>query len=253
MGLGAQLARDNDECYARPSDNREQKVQDKMAQAATLASLGLRRCPGGCGDIKLLVVKLASPALREQARAFGLDPDALDRCLCCEQIAAIRAARDAEIELGEDEFKRMLSLAGRANGPALLLDARRFKVISSATITAAVGPVWEAAEYPQDSLSRADWLDLFTVAGFTIDGRPAVQPTGPTTLWRGCVHALRRRMSWTSDRGLAQRFAIEGFRGRPAGRLYQTVAPPDAVLCVNNGREESEYVINTRGLAVREV
>ena len=115
-----------------------------------------------------------------------------------------------------------------------------------------VGPVWQAAEYPEGPLSRADWLDLFSVAGFTIDGKPASRPVGPTPLWRGSVPARRRRMSWTSDRAQAQRFA-DGVRGRPPGKLYQTLALPESILCINNGREEAENVINLRGLVIQEV
>jgi hypothetical protein len=73
-------------------------------------------------------------------------------------------------------------------------------------------------------------------------------------LWRGCLPRLRRHMSWTSDRELARKFAFDGLRGRPLGALYQTTAPPEALLCINHtSRQESEYVINTRGLAIRKV
>lgn len=90
------------------------------------------------------------------------------------------------------------------------------------------------------------------MAGFTVDGSPAQRPNQPVTLWRGIVPRLRRRMSWTSDCLLAQKFALEGFRERPKGFVYQTSAPPEALLCVNHAsRRESEYVINTKGLAIK--
>ena len=147
-----------------------------------------------------------------------------------------------------------ISLAGRNARPWLLSFARCSRVISDATITAVTADVWSAAEYPQDWLRQVDWLDLFTVAGFTIDGRPADRPTQPVTLWRGCVPRLRRNMSWTSDRELARKFASAGFRGRAQGALYQTTAPPEALLCINHAsRQESEYVINTGGLVIRQV
>ena len=207
------------------------------------------RCHG-CGQVRVVI----PDAVREQMRSSGEDPAVLDRCLACEQHAAIRAARDAGKILSLDEFETMLSLAGRNAGPWLLYDARCFNVISDATITAVTSDVWSGAEYPQDWLRQVDWLDLFTVAGFTIDGRPADRLLQPVTLWRGCIPRLRRRMSWTSDRELARKFASAGFRGRPQGALYQTTAPQEALLCINHvSRQESEYVINTRGLIIREV
>jgi hypothetical protein len=211
--------------------------------AAELASYGLRRCRG-CGEAKHIL----SAESREQALAAGVDPD---RCPACEQFAVIRDAHKTGGVLSLEQFEDALNMAGRIHGPALLLEARIFRVITDATITATVGPVWGDAEYPEGSLARANWLDLFTVAGFTIDGKPADRPVEAITLWRGSVHARRRRMSWTSDRAQAQRFA-DGVRGRPPGKLYQTLAPPHAILCINNGRQEAEYVINTRGLTIRE-
>lgn len=165
----------------------------------------------------------------------------------------IRAARDTGRLISLDDFRSILNTAGRNAEPWLLFDARCFKVIDDATITAVTSDVWSSAEYPQDWLSQADWLDLFDVAGFTIDGCRANRPKKPVTLWRGCVPRLRRRMSWTSDQELAEKFASAGFRGRPAGGVYRTTASPQAIFCINHAsRDESEYVINTRGLRIHE-
>lgn len=213
-------------------------------RALDLASYSLRRCRG-CGEAK----HIFSAESRKEALAAGIDPD---RCIACEQFTVIREAHKTESVLSLKQFEDVLGMARRIHGPALLLEARMFHVISDATITATVGPVWEGTEYPQEALTRKDWLDLFTVAGFTVDGKPADRPAEAVTLWRGSVHARRRRMSWTSDRPQAQRFA-DGVRGRLPGKLYQTLAPPGAILCINNGRQEAENVINTHGLAIREV
>jgi hypothetical protein len=43
-----------------------------MGQAADLDSLGLMRCPGGYGDLKPLITRLAAPVLQEQAQVLGL-------------------------------------------------------------------------------------------------------------------------------------------------------------------------------------
>jgi hypothetical protein len=166
--------------------------------------------------------------------------------------ARIRAAYDAGEKLSQDEFGLLCSRAGRTRGPELLWEAWMYGVISPAVLTAAAGPVWSAAEYPEGTLGRQSWLELFTDAGFTIDGTAADRPAGPVTLWRGSVHARRRGMSWTSDREIAQNFADGELPGRQPGQLWQVTAPPAAILCVDNGRQEAEHVLDTRGLAIRE-
>jgi hypothetical protein len=127
-----------------------------------------------------------------------------------------------------------------------------FNVIASATITALTADVWSGAEYPQNYLRQIEWLELFSAAGFTVDGRPAERPADPVKLWRGCVPSRRRRMSWTADRELAQRYA-DGIAYRAKGIVFETIVPAASLLCINDlSRGESEYVINTLGLKIRE-
>ena len=151
------------------------------------------------------------------------------------------------------EFMTLFGRAGRLHGPRLLLDAHLSRVIADETVTACIGDAWSGPEFPEQSLCRADWLDLFTVAGFTIDGKPAERPDEPVELWRGAAHDRRQGMSWTSDRAKAEWFAARWTQVDldEGGSLYRTVAPPEALLCVNNGRNESEHVINPRGLHIR--
>jgi hypothetical protein len=102
---------------------------------AKLAKYGFRRCPGICGEAKTVL----RPKLPEQAQAQGINPD---RCLSCEQYAVVQNAQKAGTVLGLKEFEDVLDTAGRIHGPALLMYARIFRVISDATITGTVGPVW---------------------------------------------------------------------------------------------------------------
>jgi len=84
--------------------------------------------------------------------------------------------------------------------------------------------------------------------------QPADRPAESVTLWRGSKTTLRRRMSWTADRPRAEWFAARYATLGPSA-VYQVSAPPDALLCLigaEQGRGEDEYVINTRGLAIRE-
>ena len=152
-----------------------------------------------------------------------------------------------------DEFWAVSNRASRVYGPWLLLETALCRVVSDQTLAEVIGEVWSTAEYPQRALRLVDWLWLFGKAGYTHDGKPASRPTASVTLYRGAPPQYCRRMSWTSDRAVAERFALNGMRGRHRGFVYQTEAPPTALLCFNgenNGCDESEYVINPAGLKI---
>jgi hypothetical protein len=151
-----------------------------------------------------------------------------------------------------EQFEEHLDVAGRVDGPAILLDAWFGKQISAETLAAVVGRVWQMAEYPDSCLPHTVWRHLFAAAGFTVDGVPAERPPGPIELWRGTVPQRRRDWSWTTDRAVAETFAFGHVRRRPTGRLYRVLAPAHALLCANTERDEAEYVVDTRGLRITE-
>jgi hypothetical protein len=105
------------------------------------------------------------------------------------------------------------------------------------------------AEYPEGSggMSRVTWLQVFALAGYTVDGEPAERPGGPLTLYRGAPPSRRLRMAWTDHRATAERFAHGGLRGRELGRVWTAEVAPDRLLARmhEGGRGESEYVVNT--------
>jgi len=176
----------------------------------------------------------------------------LGECRVCKSYLAIA---NAGAELATRELESLCLQAGRNNGPGLLLMAWGHKAISAEAVTALVGPIWSDAEFPQMCLSRRDWLELFAVAGYTVDGKAAPRPGAPVALYRGSDHSRRRRMSWTANREMAEWFATSLSRGRRPGCVYQTIAPPSSLLCFNgdgdNSRGESEYVVNTKGLIIK--
>ena len=177
-----------------------------------------------------------------------------DRCLACESYDAVITASKGKKILTKDEFEKLLCLAGRIHGPALLHDAYCFRVISPSTVTDTIGYVWSGAEFPEKSLRRVDWLGMFAVAGFTINGKLAKKPDHPVTLYRGTIPSRARRMSWTSDLAVAEKFAKVIRAIRDPGKVYETVAPPSALLCINNDdRDEAEHVIDPAGLVIRAV
>lgn len=155
-----------------------------------------------------------------------------------------------------EQFETRLYSTGRIEGPDILFDAWYGGEIDRAVLAAHIGPVWSDAEYPFTSMTQAVWRDLFDAAGYTVDGKLADRPTGATTLYRGSTPSYRRRWSWTASRDVAARFAQGyedgGLMGRWPGNVYMVAAPPTHLLCVVNDRKESEHVVDTRGLKIRE-
>ncbi|MFJ3856132.1 hypothetical protein ACIPRL_07895 [Streptomyces sp. NPDC090085] len=151
-----------------------------------------------------------------------------------------------------EELDTLLALAGRVNGPRVLAEAWFGDVLSFDALSGVVGSVWSTAEYPDVSLDRDEWREMFAAAGFTVDGERAELPEGPVELWRGSVPDRRDDWSWSTEREIAEKYARGKFR-RPPGRLYRVLAPSSALLCFNSGRGESEYVVDVEGLDVVEV
>lgn len=155
-------------------------------------------------------------------------------------------------QLTTAELETLISRAGRNEGPVFLATAYAENLVEADTVTALVGGIWSAAEFPDRYLDHDTWRWLFNVAGFTIDGKPAVRPAEPLTLFRGAVPERRTDWSWTRTRAVAERFAA-GLRGRGEGRLWVCTVPPSHMLAVNTERDEDEVVVDTRGLQILEV
>jgi hypothetical protein len=190
-------------------------------------------------------------------------PDPPDNGHADEALRRARAADDRAVEktyeqllaadhLTADELEYLICREGRNHGPAVLFDAWFGKRIDRDTLAAVIGGVWSGAEYPDQCIDRIGWRHLFRAAGFTIDGKPAQRPDDPIRLWRGTVPERRTDWSWTTDRTIAEGYANGTAARRPKGRLYTVLAPPEALLCANNCRDEAEYVVDTRGLQIRE-
>lgn len=161
---------------------------------------------------------------------------------------AIGDRRSCNEEIPTEQFRTILSRAGRTRGPEILFDHLVDGLISDDTVTAVAGDVWSDAEYPQ-SLSDWAWRFIFSyTTSFTVDGVSTPLPTQPIRLYRGCAPERRRGFAWTSDVEVARRFATTGFSGRRSGNLYRVDAPQSALRFAITDRDESEYVIDTARL-----
>lgn len=150
------------------------------------------------------------------------------------------------------QVSRAMLRAGRNDAPFVLLDALDDGQIAWTPdhLQPLVADAWSAAEAPELDLGADLWVSLFSAADYP-------RPPEPLTLYRGCSPHRRRGMAWSTDieraRWFARRFLTQaGPRGRA---LYETTAPPDAVLamvdgaCVDGGRHEAEVVVDPTKLA----
>jgi len=149
-------------------------------------------------------------------------------------------------QIDADTFVTAAVHVGREETPDLLCDLHVNGSLDLAAHPGVVAEAWSDPEYPERSVEPDLWVKFFRTAGYTYDGQRATPPTEPITVYRGCTPDGRKGMAWTSDIEIARRFAHGQLRGRPLGHVYVFEAPPEAMLAFihENGREESEYVID---------
>lgn len=147
------------------------------------------------------------------------------------------------------EWFTQVCRAGRNHGPRLLVEWWEEGVLTTEELRGLLPHVWSMAEWPEQHLSRRDWLAMFSEAGFASDsGHEA--PTEPLTIFRGCSYERRRGMSWTTDLEQAEWFAAR-LVWVAAGNVYEATVPPVAVLALVGGRSEAEVVVNPNRLRGR--
>lgn len=156
-------------------------------------------------------------------------------------------------KLNRPTLDRCAGAIGRNDVPALVFDmyvVDRTLKLSRRDMAGVVADAWSAAEYPQRGWDVECWLLLFRANGYSHDGQAARQPAEPVTLYRGCDAAARFGMSWTTDLEMARKFAYGGLRGRAVGQVYTAVVEPEHLLAYigKSGRDESEFVVDPRGL-----
>ncbi|WP_377322756.1 hypothetical protein ACFJIY_25015 [Pimelobacter simplex] len=147
---------------------------------------------------------------------------------------------------------------GRNWYPALVYHLYREGMLSGLageSIARAVVPAaWSDAEFPMIQLEPDEWRDLFEHIGYTVDGVAAERPSGPLTLWRGAAPGYEKGFAWTEDREKAQWFANRPHHKGGGLLLTADVRPAWLFARITNQRPgESEYVVDTDGIDIREV
>lgn len=161
------------------------------------------------------------------------------------------------VEHGEptgEELSTALGRLGRNDGPALLFDLLHEGLLTAETARL-TGTTWNAAEYPDRAIPHQTWRELFTIAGYTRNGQPAERPAEPLQLYRGSVLERRGDWSWTDRLDVATGYAHGTRARRPLGKVWTADVEPWRLLARNEGkdnRHESEYVVDTDGLAIIE-
>ncbi|MGO3320261.1 MAG: hypothetical protein ACTIL0_07105 [Microbacterium gubbeenense] len=122
-------------------------------------------------------------------------------------------------------------------------------------VAEAVQAVWSGAHLPAQNLGVLTWIDLFQIAGYTVDGKRAERPTEPVTLYRLAEPRFVHRLAWTASIDVAERFT-EINRARYGDRtrhIYTLTVQPERLLAHITDRDEDEYVTDTRGLKAKRV
>lgn len=104
--------------------------------------------------------------------------------------------------------------------------------------------VWLDTEHPHQ-FGYPSIVKLFKETGFLTD-IPGLREPVECEVFRGCLSAHKRGISWTLDKSRAEWFAKRLNRGK--GRVYRTIVNPKAQLAAFNGRGEQEILVNPRAL-----
>jgi hypothetical protein len=167
--------------------------------------------------------------------------------------AAMRefGGNDPDLRMDADTFGTLVAYTGRIYGPQSLYRLDHYNAIQPKAYAEIVSQVWSMAEFPSHSMSRADWRRMWRKAGFTMDGTPADRPTEPVRVWRAATPRFKGSFAWTDDKERALWFLRHR---RAGGRLYTALVPPGRLLARihESGRRESEWIVDTRGVAIEE-
>jgi hypothetical protein len=140
-----------------------------------------------------------------------------------------------------------------------LINAVRMGNVPASDLPEIIANIWTWDDSPTSDLGEADWVEIFRAAGFfsypplvvrQSDGTtvPLARPSSTVTLYRGSLADRMRRMSWTSERDLAEQL---GRRHTPYGAafLYKATIPPGAILAYLERRGEGwTIVVDPAGL-----
>lgn len=133
-----------------------------------------------------------------------------------------------------------------------LRDAFRAGRVPVGDLPEIIANVWTRNDSPTTDLGEADWIELFRAIGF-FSWPPFLvrQPDGASTpfrpvstlvLYRGSTADRLCRMSWASDRRVAEELGRRHARYGPAA-LYKAAVPADMILAYLERRDDWGWTI----------
>lgn len=143
--------------------------------------------------------------------------------------------------------------------PLALRDAFRAGKIPVSDLPEMITNIWTRDDSPTSDLGETGWLEIFHAAGFFSypplvvrqpDGTtvPLARPSSAVTLYRGSLAGRMRRMSWTSERNLAEQLGRRHTRYGTAALYTATVAPGSILAYLERRSEGWTVVVDPAGL-----
>lgn len=138
------------------------------------------------------------------------------------------------------------------DGPAVAVELDRLRLVGDLPRGVAVefvAEAWDLCPWPMSVLTRASWVALFGVAGYTRELVPAPRPRVALRLFRGSDPAGVEGLCWSESRDVARwmagRFAV--------GVVWSAVVEPWRLLAYLDEGWEQQHVVDTTGLQVEVV
>lgn len=134
-------------------------------------------------------------------------------------------------------------MSASGSRPRVLRDAFRAGTVPAADLPELIAFAWTRDDSPTSDISEADWLEIFRHVGFfTFPPLRAGRPACAVTLYRASTAERARRMSWASERSVAEMLGVRhAWHGATA--LYRTTIAPHAILAYLERRGEGWTIV----------
>lgn len=104
--------------------------------------------------------------------------------------------------------------------------------------------MWILAGFPLDVISAEHWRILWHSVGYVDNFWPAKRSGAPVRLYRGAPADGARGWSWSLNLESTYRFATRDGATSTSGRLWTTLAPPEALFAILPQTADREAVVD---------
>ncbi len=144
-----------------------------------------------------------------------------------------------------DERRTALAFVGPSAAPLLLHSWWSLGEIGDDDLRSLLPGAWKGVEFPQRSLKRSRWSELFAAAGFVSEPPGLDPPSEALELYRGSTPGHARGLSWTTSRKRAEGYA-KGWpsTGSRVPAVYVIEALPEAVVAIIQSGKDRDVVVD---------